>query len=196
MGVKMEARMVAARPLSSLVAGAVALVGLATARAQTSAPGVPAPPPAVAAAPPAPPDGGIGLRLAVPFEVANGIVTGSFHNQLLGLRLDGRFSEHLSLGGYVGAGDLKGKDGRATSALVMAVLEYMAGDPAATVRYPVRFGTGYLAANGPVVRASGGLAIAVSKRTDLVGELASMIWVTNNQNLLSLDFALELAFRL
>lgn len=138
----------------------------------------------------------IPLRLAVQLEAANGVVTGSFHNQLLGARIDGRFSEHMSLGGYLGFADLKGKDGRAHSALTYAALEYMAGDPAATVRYPVRFASGYLAANGPVARLSGGLAIAVGKKLDLIGELASMVWLTNNQNLLSLDVGLELAFRL
>jgi hypothetical protein len=153
----------------------------------------PPPPPSVAATPPA--EESVPLRLAVQLEEAGGVITGSFHNQMLGVRLDGRFSEHLSFGAYVGAGDLKGKDGRAHAALVLAVLEYMAGDPAATVRYPLRFSSGYLAVNGPVARASGGLAIGVGKKVDLVGELASMVWITNNQNLLSIDFALEVAYR-
>jgi len=156
-------------------------------------------PSSVAAAPAAPSETAgpaIPLRLAVELEAASGVVTGSFHNQLLGARLDGRFSEHVSLGGYLGYADLKGKDGRAHAALTYAALEYMAGDAAATVRYPLRFASGYLAANGPVVRVSGGLAIAVGKTVDLVGELASMVWLTNNQNLLSLDLGLELAFRL
>jgi hypothetical protein len=60
----------------------------------------------------------------------------------------------------------------------------------------VRFSSGYLAVNGPVASVSGGLAIAVGKRTDLVGALGSTVWITNNQNLLSLDLALEVAFRL
>ena len=111
-------------------------------------------------------------------------------------RLDGRFAERLSFGGYLGVGDLKGKDGRTHAALVMAMLEYMAGFPAATVRCPLRFASGYLAVNGPVARLSGGLAIAVSKQVDLVGELASMVWITNNQNLLSLDLAFEVAYKL
>jgi hypothetical protein len=157
------------------------------------------PPPSINATPSAPaPAGGetIPLRLALTLEAATGVITGSFHNQLLGARLDGRFSEHLSLGAYLGLGDLKGKDGRAHAGLVMAVLEYMAGDPAATVRWPLRFASGYLASNGPVARVAGGLAIGLGKKVDLIGELASMVWLTNNQNLLSLDFGLELAFRL
>jgi hypothetical protein len=190
--------MIASRRWSSLQVVAapifVAALGVAprVARAQT-------PPSAVAAAPAAPatPAGSaIPLRLALELEAANGVVTGAFHNQLLGARLDGRFSEHVSLGGYLGYANLKGKDGRAHAALTYASLEYMAGDRAATVRYPLRFASGYLAANGPVARISGGLAIAVGRTVDIVGELASMVWLTNNQNLLSLDLGLELAFRL
>ena len=166
----------------------------ASARAQTAPP---APPPAaVATAPVAPAEESVPLRLAVELEEAGGVVTGPFHNQLLGARLDGRFSERVSFGAYLGVGDLKGKDGRVHAALVRGMLEYMAGDPTATVRYPVRFSTGYLAVNGPVVGVSGGLAIALGKRTDLVGTLGSTVWITNNQNLLSLDLALEVAFRL
>jgi hypothetical protein len=180
------------RRLSLLLVGAAVLAVSATARAQMAPSSVAATP----AASPEAPKAEIPLRLAVQLEAANGVVTGSFHNQLLGARIDGRFSEHLSLGGYLGYADLKGKDGRAHSALTYAALEYMAGDPAAIVRYPLRFASGYLAANGPVARVSGGLAIAVGKKIDLIGELASMVWLTNNQNLLSLDVGLELAFRL
>jgi hypothetical protein len=187
------------RCLSLLFVAALVFVPVA-ARAQTPPPGpAPAPPPAVAATPIAPPPApasGIPLRLALQVEAANGVITGSFHNQLLGVRVDGRFSPHLALGGYLGFADLKGKDGRAHAALTYAQVEYLAGNPAATVRYPLRFASGYLAANGPVVRASGGLAIALGKTVDLIGELAPMVWITNNQTLLSLDLSLELAFRL
>jgi hypothetical protein len=179
---------------SSLLLAAALAAAPSAARAQTPlATPVAAAPPIAAAAPA---ETGVPLRLALHVEAANGVVTGSFHNQLFGARLDGRFSEHLSLGGYLGVGDLKGKDGRAHAGLVLAVLEYMAGDPATTVRYPLRFASGYLAANGPVARVSGGLAIAVGQKVDLIGELASMVWITNNQNLLSLDVGLEVAFHL
>ena len=72
----------------------------------------------------------------------------------------------------------------------------MVGDPASTVRYPVRFATGWLASNGPVARVSGGLAVALGKRVDLMGQVASSVWVTNNQDLLSVDASLEVALRL
>ncbi|HVU53104.1 MAG TPA: hypothetical protein VHL80_20615, partial [Polyangia bacterium] len=180
------------------VASTVAPAGV---RAQT-APAAPLPPPppaaptVAAAAPAAPAEAGVPLRLALELDEAGGVVTGSFHNQVLGARLDGRFSERLSFGASLGVGDLKGKDGRVHAALVRALLEYMAGDPAATVRYPLRFSTGYLAVNGPVAGVAGGLAVAAGKKADLIATLGSTVWITNNQNLLSLDLALEVAFRL
>jgi hypothetical protein len=180
------------RRFSFVFLGLVALAP-ATAPAQAAAP---APPPAAVAASAAPAEEGVPLRLALQLDEAGGVVTGSFHNQLIGARLDGRFSEHLSFGAYLGVGDLKGKDGRVHAALVRALLEYMAGDPAATVRYPLRFSSGYLAVNGPVAGVSGGLAIAVGKKVDLVGTVGPTVWITNNQNLLSLDLVLEVAFRL
>jgi hypothetical protein len=151
--------------------------------------------PAVASPAPPPDADAIPLRLALALESASGVVTGPFLNQLLGVRLDGRFSEHLSLGVYLGAANLKGKDGRAHSALTYAALEYMAGDPALKVRFPLRFATGWLAANGPVARAAAGMAFAAGRKVDLIGEVASMVWLTNNQNLLSIDLSLEIAYR-
>lgn len=153
------------------------------------------PPPAVVSPAPTPAAEGIPLRLAIALEAASGVVTGPFLNQLLGARLDGRFSEHLSLGAYVGAANLKGKDGRARSALTYAALEYMAGDPALKVRFPLRFATGWLVSNGPVARVAAGMAIAAGKKIDLIGEIASMVWLTNNQNLLSIDLSIEVAYR-
>jgi hypothetical protein len=165
------------------------------ARAQTLPP--PAPAPTVATQPTTPTAAStIPLRLAAQVEVASGVATGSFHNQLVGGRLDGRFSPHLSLGGYLAFASLKGKDGRTRAALTYAELEYLAGAPSSWLRFPFRFATGYLAENGPVVRASTGLSFAVGRTVDLVTELAPMVWITNNQTLLSVNLALELAFRL
>ena len=161
----------------------------AVARAQT--------PSAVAAQPASPTvEPAIPLRLAAQVELASGVATGSFHNELVGGRVDGRFSPHLSLGGYLGFADLKGKDGRLHAALTYAQLEYLAGDPSSWLRFPLRFATGYLTENGPVVRAAAGLSFKVGRSVDLVTELAPMVWLTNNQTLLSLNLSLELAFRL
>jgi hypothetical protein len=144
-----------------------------------------------------PPSPAIPLRLAVQTEGALGVATGSFYNQLVGGRLDATFSPRVSLGGYLGYANLKGKDGRAHSALTYAQLEYLFGTPGATVRFPLRFASGFLFDNGPIVRASAGLAIRLSPRFDLVTELLTpMLWLTNNQTLLSLDVSLELLIRL
>ncbi|MEA2700416.1 MAG: hypothetical protein QOI66_4687 [Myxococcales bacterium] len=136
------------------------------------------------------------LRLALQTEAAFGVITGAFRNQLVGARLDLGFSPRVHFGGYLGYANLKGKDGRANSALTYAQLEYLAGDLDARVRYPIRFASGYLGGNGPVVRLTAGLAIALTPKLDLITELlAPTLWVTNNQLLLSMSLSLELALR-
>jgi hypothetical protein len=136
-----------------------------------------------------------GLRLAVQAEGAYGIVTGDFRNQLVGGRLDYRFSPTVSLGGYLGYANLRGKEGRAHSVLPLVQLEYqLARKPYRSTYFPVRFGTGYLPRNGPVARFGTGLAIALSPRLELVGQLSPMVWVTGDRPLLSLNVGIELAF--
>ena len=147
------------------------------------------------AAPPAPNDA-LPLRLAVQTEAALGVATGPFYNQLVGARLDASFSPRVSLGGYLGYANLKGKDARLHSALTYAQLEVLFGEPGATVRFPLRFASGYLFGNGPVVRAAAGLDFALSPKVDLVTELLTpMVWLTNNQTLLSLNLSLEVQVR-
>jgi hypothetical protein len=140
----------------------------------------------------------VGARVAVQVESARGRGTGDFRNGLLGLRLDLVFSPRVSLGGYVAAANLKGKDGRVRAMLTYAQVEYLA--PLAphflNLRVPLRFATGYLTRNGPIVRASVGLAIALGRRFDLISELITpMAWVTNDQTLFSTNLSLELAAR-
>jgi hypothetical protein len=174
-------------------------------------PPIPPPPPATRAAPVGPdwpaasaqimlaaPPPRLRARLALQTEAAFGALTGSFHNQLAGARLDLQFSPRVSFGGYLGYANLKGRVGRASNLLSFAQVEYMAGpaDPS-RVRVPIRFGSGYLPGNGPVVRAAAGLAFPLTRNMDLVSEiLAPMIWVTNDQMLLSMNLSLELAIRL
>jgi hypothetical protein len=137
------------------------------------------------------------LRLAVQTEGAIGAYPGSFYNQLAGARLDVQFSPHVSLGGYVGYANLKGKGGRAHDGLAYAQVEYMFGAPGAAVRVPIRFGSGYLPGNGPVVRMAAGLAFALGPKTSLVTELlAPMLWLTGNEMVLSMNLSLEARFDL
>jgi hypothetical protein len=139
-----------------------------------------------------------GMRVAVQAESARGRVTGPFHNALAGVRLDLVCSPRVSLGGYLGYANLKGKEDRAHTLLGYAQVEYLAplSPHLYNLRVPFRFGTGYLGRNGPVVRAATGLAIALGPRVDLITELVTpMFWVTNNQTLFSMNVALELAAR-
>jgi hypothetical protein len=136
-------------------------------------------------------------RLAVQTESCFGVVTGPFYNQLVGARLDASFSPHVSFGGGLSYANLKGKDGREHSALVLAQVEYLFGAPGANVRFPLRFASGYLGGNGPIARASFGFDFALTPKVDLVTELVTpTVWLTNSQTLLSMDVAVELAFRL
>ena len=138
-----------------------------------------------------------GLRLALQTETALGVVVGPFQNQLVSGRLDYRFTPTVSLGGSLAYANLKGKDGRAHAVLPAAQLEYVARRRAGSdVALPLRFSTGYLPRNGPVVRAAAGLSWAVSPELDVVLELlAPMVWVTHNQALLSMNVGLEIAWK-
>ena len=129
------------------------------------------------------------MRFAVQTEAAIGVYPGDFYNHLVGVRLDLVFSPHVSFGGYVGYANLKGKDGRAHNVLPYAQVEYMLGPPGG-VRFPLRFASGYLPRNGPVVRLSAGFAFPLTPKIDLVTELlAPTIWITRDQMLLSMDLA-------
>jgi hypothetical protein len=163
--------------------------------AMTPAPApAPAEPPQAAAAPPA--SDRIPMRFAAQTEAAIGVYPGDFYNHLVGVRLDLVFSPHVSFGGYVGYTNLKGKDGRANNVLPYAQVEYMLGPPGG-VRVPLRFASGYLPRNGPVVRLSAGFAFPLTPKVDLVTELlVPTIWITRDQMLLSMDLAVELLFRL
>jgi hypothetical protein len=200
---------------AQLIVG-LALAALGDAQAQTPAiaPENPTPPPLSASAPTLTPTSApqvasqtatpspevaphIPIRVALQTEAAVGVVKGSFYNHLLGARVDLQFSSRVSFGGYLGYVNLKGKDGRAHSVLPTAQVEYLVGDPASRVRIPLRFASGYLPGNGPVVRAATGLAFALGPRVDLITELvAPMVWLTNNQMLMSMNLSLELAVRL
>jgi hypothetical protein len=135
------------------------------------------------------------MRLALQTEGAIGVYPGDFYNHLVGVRLDLVFSPHVSFGGYIGYANLKGKEGRSHDLLPYAQVEYLTS-PLGPIRIPFRFASGYLPRNGPVARFSTGLAFRLTPSLDLVTELlAPMIWVTHDQMVLSMNVALELAYR-
>jgi hypothetical protein len=135
------------------------------------------------------------MRLALQTEAALGVYPGDFYNHLVGGRFDLVFSPHVSFGGYLGYANLKGKEGRTSNLLAYAQVEYLIG-PANHVRIPLRFATGYLPRNGPVMRLSTGFAFPLTPTVDLYTELlAPMIWLTGDQMVLSMDLAAEVIFR-
>jgi hypothetical protein len=173
------------------------LIAAAAAPAAAQVPGPAAPPPPVVQqpVPPTPPPGRLPMRLALQTEAALGLYPDDFYNHLVGARLDLVFSPHVNFGGYLGYANLKGKDGRVSDLLAYVQVEYVAGAPD-SIRIPIRFASGYLPRNGPVVRAATGFAFPLAPTLDLVTELlAPMVWVTRDQMVLSMNLAAELAYR-
>lgn len=139
----------------------------------------------------------LGLRLALQSDAAEGRATGDFRNQLLVLRLDLFFTPRASLGAALAAANLKGKQGRAGNLLPMVVVGYRSPlGSSGRWNVPLRFAMGYLPRNGPVARVSAGIAYALGARWEIGADLiAPMAWVTNDQMLLSMNFALEVSRR-
>jgi hypothetical protein len=138
------------------------------------------------------------LRVAVRGEPAFGVSGGQFFNQLVGARLDYRFTEQLALGGYLGYANLKGQEGRAHNVLPSLELEYRAKlGSASSFGLPLRFATGYLPNNGPVLRLSAGVSYAVSPSFELtLDAFTPTFWVIRDRTVVSLGGALELALLL
>jgi hypothetical protein len=137
-------------------------------------------------------------RLAIQTEAAFGIASHPFYNHLLGARYDYAFTQDFALGGYLGYANLKGKDGRTSNVLPYLQLEYrMHWSRTSEVRVPLRFGTGYLPKNGPVLRAAAGLSFPVGETTHLGFDLITpTLWIIDNRAAFSLDLAAELSFDL
>jgi hypothetical protein len=131
-------------------------------------------------------------RLALQTEAAFG-VSGPFYNHLAGARLDRRFSPVTSLGLYLGYANLKGKDGRAHNALAYVLLDHRLGFGGA-LALPLRFATGYLPNNGPVLRLATGLALELDGFELVMDVIAPTFWVSRNETVVSLDLAVEVAW--
>lgn len=138
------------------------------------------------------------LRLALHSDSAFGIADDSFFNELVGLRLDYRFGEELSLGGYLGYANLRGRDGRVSSLLPYVMLDNRVPIvPGGSVAIPLRIGIGYLVRNGMFLRLAAGLAVPLGERVELVFDLLNpTFWLTPDNTLFSLDLGVELALRI
>jgi hypothetical protein len=139
------------------------------------------------------------LHLVLQTESAIGISPGPFYNHLLGGRLDYAFTPSFSLGPSLAYANLKGPDGgRAHNALASLTLTYRAAPKrGSAIGIPLRFGSGYLPKNGPVLRASAGLSYTASDRFEFALDLlAPTLWIVRGQAALSLDLALEVNYAL
>jgi hypothetical protein len=132
-------------------------------------------------------------RLALRIEPAFGVSGGHFYNQLGGARVDARFTDEVALGAYLGYANLKGQEGRAHDVLPALELEYRPRFGASrTFGLPLRFATGYLPENGPVLRLSLGMSYAVTPKFDLVLDaFTPTFWVIRDRTVISLGAALE-----
>ena len=136
------------------------------------------------------------LRYALQAEPAFGVTGGSFYNQLVGARIDYRFTEAIALGWYLGYANLKGKDGRAHDVLPYLNLEYRPhlGEKS-PFGLPLGFATGYLPNNGPFLRLSAGVSYAMSPETDVVfAFFTPTFWVVHDRTVVSLGAAIELSY--
>jgi len=132
-------------------------------------------------------------RLALRIEPAFGVSGGHFYNQLAGARVDARFTDEVALGAYLGYANLKGQEGRAHDVLPALELEYRPTLGASRAfGLPLRFATGYLPENGPVLRLSLGISYAVTPKFDLVLDaFTPTFWVIRDRTVVSLGAALE-----
>ena len=128
------------------------------------------------------------LRLAFTSTSAFGLTHGKFVNQLVGARLDYRYTPHFAFGAELGYVNLKGKDRRVSNVLPEVTTEYRVPLNAETVGMPLRFSLGFLPKNGPTLRLGGGFDISA---TDSVSfeliPLEPMVWITRDRPEVSLD---------
>lgn len=136
-------------------------------------------------------------RWALSETSAFGVTHGGFFNQLVGPRADYRFDGRFAFGASVAYANLKGKSGRAHNVLPELGLEYRIAYLDESLGIPLRFAPGFLPRNGPTLRLSAGLDIALVDRLSLeVMPLETMIWITREQPEVSLNLSAGLRLAL
>ncbi len=151
--------------------------------------------PPVAAAPPAPTDDSVPrpLRLALVSTSAFGVTHAKFFNQLVGARLDYRFTSRFAFGGALAYANLKGKDRRVHNVLPEVLSEYRVPLQKESIGLPVRLALGYLPKNGPTLRLSVGFDFALGERASFeLVPFETMIWLNQERPEASLDGTLAL----
>lgn len=137
------------------------------------------------------------LRLALTSSSAFGLTNARFFNQLVGARLEYRFTPRFAFGGALSYANLKGKDERVHNVLPEATTEYRLPLQPASIGIPLRFSLGFLPKNGPTLRVAAGIDFQLSERVSLeILPLEPMIWVVRERPELSLDASLALRLSL
>jgi hypothetical protein len=137
------------------------------------------------------------LRLSFVSTSAFGVSHAKFFNQLLGPRLDYRFTSRFAFGASLSYANLKGKDRRVHEVLPEVSSEYRVPLQGETFGLPLRFALGYLPKNGPTLRLGAGLDFSLSDSVSLeLVPLEPMIWLSRERPEISLNVsaALRLAF--
>jgi hypothetical protein len=161
----------------------------------TTPPSAAVPPPSPAPTPentPARP-----LRLAFDEASAIGVTHAKFFNQLVGARLDYRFTPRWAFGGELSYANLKGKDRRVSNVLPEVTTEYRIPLSGEHVGLPVRASFGFLPKNGPTMRLGAGVDFAAAEAVSFeLVPLEPMLWITRDRQEVSFDahVALRLAF--
>ena len=133
------------------------------------------------------------LRVGLTSTSAFGVTRARFFNQLVGMRVDYRFTPRFAFGGLLSYANLKGKDRRVHNVLPEALLEYRIPYLGESFGLPVRLGLGYLPKNGPTLRIGAGFDFALSERVSMdIVPLEAMVWVNRERPELSLDGSLSL----
>jgi hypothetical protein len=133
------------------------------------------------------------LRAALVATSAVGVSNAGFFNQLLGARLDYRFTRRFAFGTVLSYANLKGKDRRVHNLLPEAMLEYRIAYDGERFGVPLRFSVGYLPENGPTLRVGAGFDFAFSQRVSMdIVPLEPMVWVSRERPEVSMNGSLSL----
>jgi hypothetical protein len=133
------------------------------------------------------------LRVGVASTSAFGVTNARFFNQLVGARLDYRFTPRFAFGGVLSYANLEGKDRRVHNVLPEALLEYRVPYVGERFGVPLRFAVGYLPKNGPTLRIGAGFDFALSARVSMdIVPLEPMVWVNRERPEVSLAGSVSL----
>lgn len=133
------------------------------------------------------------LRLAFTSTSAFGVTHARFFNELLGARLDYRFTSRFAFGAALAYANLKGKDRRVHNVLPEVLSEYRVPLQKESLGLPLRFALGHLPKNGPTLRLSAGFDFAIGERASFeLIPFEAMVWLNRERTEVSLDGALAL----